>query len=103
MTEAELVADVFEAQLPGTGAINLAAGEGVDVPSTLSALNIGPGVEAFVFDSFGRADWQIHWRAPRCAPTVPGRSTLITDFLNSVWEGVSGVLSGPASMSRPSN
>ena len=92
VTEAELVAAVFEAQLPPAGLPRLSA-SGIDVARTLDAVAVGPGVDVFVFDAdgalLGRAEG-----APR-SPTVPdgtGGSTVITDFLNGVWEAVSGLL-----------
>ncbi len=84
--EAELIADVFEAQLqPAT--------PGFDYAAALAEINLGAGVEAFVFDPTGGV------LATRVGPPVSDsalgsrdRSTVITDFLNFVWNGVSGVL-----------
>lgn len=96
VTEAELVAGVFEAQLPGVANVALNDPAGMDVAAALSALKIGPGVDAFVFDRDGRVIATAEGKA-RAAMSDDGRlnSTLITDFLNTVWETVSGVLSGP--------
>jgi len=96
VNEAQLIANVFEAQLPGTGAVNMAAGDGIDVAETLAAIDIGPGVEVFVFDSVGA----LVGRGVGSPPVDDGlagpeRSTLITDFLNSVWDSVSEALSRP--------
>jgi len=93
VTEARLVADVFEARMPGTGAVNMAAGDGIDVAATLAAVGIAPGVEVFIFDTYGSL--LASGTGEAAAGDLPGqnRSTIITDFLNNVWETVSGVLS----------
>ncbi|NUB44569.1 sensor histidine kinase [Fertoebacter nigrum] len=92
VTEARLVADVFEARMPGTGAVNMAAGDGIDVAETLALVDIAPGVEVFVFDTFGTLLVSATGAAG-AGDVDTGRSTVITDFLNAVWETVSGVLS----------
>ncbi|MGB4827751.1 MAG: sensor histidine kinase [Paracoccaceae bacterium] len=84
--EAELISNVFEAQLkPPT--------PGFDFQAALADVQLGAGVEAFVFDPAGGLV------ASRVGPAItdgdiPGgvRSTVITDFLNSVWNGVSSIL-----------
>lgn len=95
VTEAELVADVFETQLPGltTAALNDPAG--IDIKKTLAAVTIGPGVDAFVFDKSGQVIAAQEGKARSYPVDTTPQSTLITDFLNSVWEAVSGMLSGP--------
>ena len=90
--EAELIADVFEAQLPA--AITPAAAA---VTQALGDIKVGAGVEVFVFDNGGAVLAQA--LGTEASPTEArgaGRSTIITDFLNGVWEVVSGVLTtGP--------
>ena len=93
VTEAQLIAKVFEAQIPEQGAINMVAGDGIDVTRTLGKIDLAPGVEVFVFDPVGALVAQ-----KVGAPVAPGaaednRSTIITDFLNRVWDGVSFLLS----------
>lgn len=56
VSEAELIADVIEAQLPAGAPVNLATGDGVDVAATLQALDLRSGIEVLVFDP----------RAPLC-------------------------------------
>ena len=51
VAEAELVADVFEAQLPAGAPVNLVAGDGLDVVSILDGLDLRAGSQAFVFDA----------------------------------------------------
>ncbi|MGB3279481.1 MAG: sensor histidine kinase [Pseudorhodobacter sp.] len=95
VTESELVADVFETQIPGRATAALNDPAGIDVAKTLASVSIGPGVDAFVFDKSGQviAAQEGKARSYPVDSTTP-KSTLITDFLNTVWETVSGVLSG---------
>ena len=91
VSEAQLIADVFEAQ------IAIAGGEAsIENPSaTLSALDIAPGVEVYVF-STSEALLASTLGADR--PELPGTEGLVTDrngtaitgFLNSAWETISG-------------
>jgi two-component system, OmpR family, sensor histidine kinase ChvG len=95
VTEAELVADVFEAQLPDLAAASLNEPAGIDVERTLGAVTIGPGVNAFVFDKTGKVIAAQEGKArPVPQDESQPQSTIITDLLNSVWELVSGALSG---------
>ena len=56
--EAELVADVFEAQLPTGAPVNLVTGDGVDVAATLGkGKHPRQGVEVFVFDAQRGFGW----------------------------------------------
>ena len=88
VAEAHLVADVFEARLAGKIGVGLK--EGMDVNAALAELDVGPGVEVFVFDTFGGVLG--HVVSDAAPPQGDGRSTIITDFLNLTWEGVSGLL-----------
>ena len=95
VNEAELIADVFEAVLPQDGPVSFAA-DAVDPAQILGNLDLAPGLEVFLFDNeaalvataIGAADARELANLP-----VDGRSTLITDFLNTVWEGLSSVFS----------
>jgi two-component system sensor histidine kinase ChvG len=51
VTQAELIADVMEAQLPSGAPVNLATGDGIDVEATLAGLDVRLGYEVFVFDT----------------------------------------------------
>jgi two-component system sensor histidine kinase ChvG len=93
VTETELVADVFELQLQGVSAGALANPGGIDTIGTLNAVTIAPGVDAFVFDKNGQLIASKEGLARDPALNAKVNSTLITDFLNNVWEAVSGVLS----------
>lgn len=94
VTEAHLIADVFEAQLPADAPVNLVSGDGVDVAATLRALTPSFGVEVYVYDTAGTLVAAKVGQSP--GPAVPGRpadgrSTVITGFLNSVWETLAGI------------
>ena len=100
VSEAQLVAEMFEVQLPDVGAALDAppprlAGL-IDVKRTLGGINLSPGAEAFVFDLQGNLVAS-SVGLPRRQSDVNGlthevQSTVITGFLNWVWETISGVL-----------
>jgi len=94
VAEARLIADVFEAQLPDAAPVNLATGDGIDVRGTLEGLSLSPGIEIFLFDVSGTQIARAVG-AGSGAPAGDGRSTVITDFLNSVWDGLAAVFSRP--------
>ncbi len=80
VTEAQLLADVIEAG-------------GAGLPGTLDSMAISPGLEVFLFDPAGNIAARGLGQSRDGSALAPeGRSTIITDFLNSIWEGVSGLL-----------
>lgn len=86
VSEAELIADVFEAAGP-----RAAAGD------VLGRLDLRGGVEVYVFDAGGALVASTEGRATGQAAPVSGllpRSdgTIITDALNSAWDGLAGLL-----------
>ncbi len=84
--EAELIA----AGLSG----DLSAAAGVaDAATALRQVELTAGVEAFVYDAAGAEVTRA--AGPALTPDAGsrGRSTVITDFLNAIWDGVSGLLS----------
>ncbi|SEC36003.1 sensor histidine kinase [Rhodobacter sp. 24-YEA-8] len=96
--EARLISGVFEASQTGPAtAPGQANPEGQAIPAALydysaalRRVDLAPGVVAFIFDAEGAI------LATRTGPEsdlVARRPTVITDFLNSVWDGVSVVLS----------
>jgi len=101
--EAELVADVFEAQLPSGAPVNLVTGDGVDVVGTLERVSIRKGVEVFVFDVNGVLAGQVVGSHTQNGSASKPRPTLITDALSKVWDWVSApfaMLSGDAPTSN---
>lgn len=99
ISEAHLIANAFEVQMSGTVSTDLAKPQGMDVARTLAQLDLGPGVEVFVFDSLGGLTGR-GIGAPRDLATG-ARSTIITDFLNAIWEGVSGILARQPNPATP--
>ena len=103
--EAQLVADVFEAQLPTGVPVNLVTGDGIDVVSVARGIELPDGAELFVFDpQENLVVSTVGMNRPE-RENVEGlkndtRSTLITDILNSVWEGIAVVLA-PATVQDP--
>ncbi|MBS0563873.1 MAG: sensor histidine kinase [Proteobacteria bacterium] len=101
VSEAQLIAAVFEARL---GAQPAQAGpDAVDLRATTAGLALPEGVELFVFDRGGRLlTSTVGLERPPNDVTAglrrDGRSTIITDLLNSVWEGIAAVL---APVNRP--
>lgn len=80
VTEAQLIANVVE------------AGQSTTLPRSLENVAVGPGLEVFLFDASGAIMAQGVGAARAQDPIQDGRATIITDFLNSVWDTVSGVL-----------
>ncbi len=97
VSEAELVADVFEARMPAAAPVNLAAGDGIDVEEVMRGIELPAGAVIYVFDTAGNllADSAAVGSAPRARVDglgVDTRSTMITDLLNRGWEWAASVL-----------
>ena len=97
VAEAELIADVFEAQLPGSAPVNLATGDGVNVAATLDGIDLHRGAEVLVFDP----ESTIIGRTKATPPAEnsaqdEGGNTLITDLLSRIWDAVAGIVAGPS-------
>jgi two-component system sensor histidine kinase ChvG len=97
VAEAQLVADVFEAQLPAGTPVNLATGDGLDPTATARGVELPEGAELFVFDTQESLVASTIGMDRPAREKVTGlqldhRSTLITDLLNSVWETIAGLL-----------
>ena len=92
VSEAELIADVLEAQLPDGQAVDLSVGEGVDVGKTLSGLDLRSGIQVFVFDTDGALISQFEGNRDAM---VAGRGdgtehkTILTDGLSWLWNALS--------------
>lgn len=95
VSQAELIADVIEAQLPSGAPVNLATGDGVDPAATLDKLNLRSGIDVLVFDPASTVVARIDGSLttpdtilgdPQTAPTV------LTDALSWVWSKVSGAV-----------
>src|SRR6056297_1180444 len=90
VSEVELVADVFEVQLPANAPVNVASGDGLDVAGSLESLDLRSGVEVFVFDTAGMLAGHAEGTARAPVEEDGGASrTFITDALNRLWGWVS--------------
>lgn len=92
VSEAELIADVIEAQLPEGQTVDLSVGEGVDVDKTLSGLDLRSGIQVFVFDTDGALISQFEGAIDAQAQgrAQGGESkTILTDGLSWLWNAVS--------------
>jgi two-component system sensor histidine kinase ChvG len=83
--QAELIAAVYQAQLqPG--------GSSFDFRRPLEETQIDPLNEVFIFDPSGRIVASKVGQGTDSLVTDPGRPTLLTDFLEGVWSGVTVIL-----------
>jgi two-component system sensor histidine kinase ChvG len=89
VNEVQLIANVFEAGFPvGPQALDRRAME-----QQLKTITVNLGAEIFLFDANGALIGSAVGTEPS-AGNSQERSTIITDFLNVIWEGISGILSG---------
>jgi len=96
--EAQLIADIFEASLPRSAPADLLTGDGIDPVDVLSRVGIADGVDIFVYadpdtlvastlDGTRGPARPVRGLRPRAEERL-----LITDFLNSVWRGLSNLV-----------
>ena len=84
ITEAQLIANVMQTAVQAPGG---------QLPRSLDQVGIGPGVEVFLFESGGALLATGVGRAREVTGmSSEERSTIITDFLNVIWETVSGIV-----------
>ena len=91
VSEAELIADVFEAGLPEGAPVNIATGDGIDVPATLENIDLRNGIEVFVFDLsgalVGRASGELD--TAEIDGELSEDRAVLTDSLAWIWGWVS--------------
>ena len=99
ISEAELIADVFEAKLPANATVNLATRDGIDAETALRALDLRNGIEAYVFDTSG----VLVARAKGEAGVTAQQSdkAILTDGLSWVWDRVSAPFGGERAAPKP--
>ncbi len=96
IAQAELVADVVEAQLPAGAPVSLASGDGVDIPETLDGLDLRKGVAVYVFDPSGALIAADEGKGvARAQESGDGGSTLISDGLARIWDRFDALINGP--------
>lgn len=83
VTEAQLISNVVESVAKNTNGT---------LPTSLAGLAVAPGVEVFVFDPKGLLVSHSIGQARPGDALRDDRKTVITDLLNAIWEGVSGLL-----------
>ncbi|MBE9636175.1 sensor histidine kinase [Salipiger mangrovisoli] len=88
LAQAELIADVLEMQLPEGAPVSLGSSDGIDLAAILGSLNLHRGTQVLIFDSgnflVGEAG------GPPSLSTGPaGRETVISTFLDQLWQGIS--------------
>ncbi|WP_420857315.1 sensor N-terminal transmembrane domain-containing protein [Marivivens marinus] len=99
VSEAELVADVFEAQLPLGAPVNLVAGDGIDPVLTLDNLDLRGGVDVYVFDPSGvlvASRTALVGSNQVIGLDFEDEGTFLTGLLNRAWDGIAGIF-------RPAN
>ncbi|WP_136636541.1 sensor histidine kinase [Pseudooceanicola onchidii] len=95
-SEAELLADVFEAGIPAGTTLPLSAAAAADVASTLDGIDLRTGVDAYIFDASGEVIGRMSGRVENAVTrqTDPtDDNTLIIDFLTMLWDGMTSVFS----------
>jgi len=107
VSEAELIADVFEAGLPSGAPVNLVTGDGIAIDATLSNLDLRGGIEVFVFDTAGTlvgASAASDENAAVAGLEYDDGGTFLTNILNGIRDGLSSVLApnAPTEQSIPS-
>ncbi|SLN29159.1 sensor histidine kinase [Pseudooctadecabacter jejudonensis] len=98
VNEVELIADVFEAQLPVNAPVNLMSGDGADARITLENLDLRGGVDVYLLDTQGNLIDQ-SMASGEDDPAVVGldqneRSTFLTRGLNTLWTNAVDLLRG---------
>lgn len=96
VAQAELVADVLEAQLPSGAPVSLATNDGANVPETLAQLDLRVGHQVYVFD---QAETLVGQSEGTLAPLANQADEIenvavLTDGLSWLWQQVSRPFSG---------
>ncbi len=96
VNEAQLIADVFEAQLPTLAPVNLVTSDGINAARTLRDMSLRGGVEVSVFSTdttlVARATGALNAEQLADLELQTG-GTYVTDFLVRIWDGLVGIVS----------
>lgn len=96
VNEAELIADVFETQLPLGAPVNLITRDGIDPDAILQGLDLRGGIDVYLFDTEAVLVTSHSAPATQDAPVdgleLGSRGTIITDFLNGAYNRISAIL-----------
>lgn len=98
VNEVELIANVFEAQLPVNAPVNLMSGDGADARETLQNLDLRGGIDVYLFDLQGNLVDRWADPTPRDSNVVglefEDSSVFLTRALSTLWEKATQVLRG---------
>ena len=83
-TQAVLVAEVIEVQMPLGAPVNLATGDGIDIEAALDRVNLPAGTSLRLFDATGNP---VTARDGPPAEARDERPTVLTDALVALWRG----------------
>ena len=96
VVETELLTEIFETQLPAGTPVDLSANDGIDVDAVLKRIELPTAVEVFVYDDTGDLVATTLGQERLGQPIIEvgrrDRSTVITDALNGIWDGMSHIL-----------
>ena len=96
VNEAQLIADVFEGQLPRVAPVNLVTADGINPTETLAGMNLRGGVEVSVFAPdttlVARARGQLNANDIAELNRQEG-GTFVLDAMASFWDGLVGLFS----------
>ena len=96
VNEAQLIADVFEGQLPTIAPVNLVTSDGINAARTLRGMNLRGGVEVSVFSPdatlVARAIGALNAEQLADLELQTG-GTYVTDFLGRIWGGLVNIVS----------
>jgi two-component system sensor histidine kinase ChvG len=93
VSEAELIADVFEARLPGPTPASLVSMQEIDLAATLAGIDLRNGIEVFVFDPEARLIAQAEGRlVAHDIVGTPQDRTFLGDGLDWLWAHVAALL-----------
>jgi len=95
VSEARLLADVFEAQLPKVGPLDFAANDGVDTDGTLEILDLPADVRMFLFDTTGNLIAKLEGAGTNITVDTTGG---VSGILLNVWSKIDGLISGTSSV-----
>ncbi|MEJ6395652.1 sensor histidine kinase [Gymnodinialimonas sp. 2305UL16-5] len=96
--EAQLIADIFEANLPADTRVDLSDRDTFDAGDVLSRIGLSDGVDIVVYADDGTLVTSTRTLSRSAARPVRGLATesseslMITDFLNSIWNTMAQVL-----------
>jgi two-component system sensor histidine kinase ChvG len=100
VSEARLIAALVEGTLPGSDTAEGTAALARSAGEIIGSLQINAGVDVFIFDTSGTLIAKAEGAEPLVEVTGNNndiRNTVVTDFLNSIWRLVSGILAAPES------